>query len=260
MKPLALKIQPAGTPEGLRANVHAALARNLPEFVPGLVVHDGTMVLVGSGPSMPQYVEQIRQEQQAGRPIFAVKGAHDYLCTQGITPDLYLCIDPNPQTHPAHALTGANDTTLYLLASLCDPSMFDALAGRRVMLVHAWSPESHCEEYTNRVLVGGGSTTGLRAITVSYLLGFRRMTLYGYDSCLASDRTTKRFSGEVTPQDRIVDVIVEGRRFWANGAMAQQAQELQQYYVTMPDLHLEAVGDGLIAAILEARRKRELPV
>ena len=260
MRPLALHIKPAGTVEGIRANVQAALARNLPELSPGLVVHDGTMVCIGSGPSMPEHVDQIRQEQASGRPIFAVKGAHDWLCEQGITPDLYLCVDPNPQTHPAHKLERANDHTMYCLASRCDPSMFDALAGRNVLLVHAWAEEENFEEFKGHLVIGGGPTSGLRAINVAYVLGFRRMKLYGYDSCLSGDRRTKRFTGEETPADRVMDVIVDGQRFWCNGAMAQQAQYLQDYYNVMPDLHLDAVGNGLIAAILKARRKRELPV
>lgn len=257
MRPLALQVKPAGTPDGIRANVHAALARNLPELSPALVAHDGTMVCVGSGPSLPEYVEQIRQERDAGRPIFAVKGAHDFLCEHGLPPDLWLCVDPRDR---AYQLQAVNDQTIYLISSRCDAAMFEAVAGRKVVLVHTWAPEEDCEAYRGRLLIGGGTTSGLRAITVAYVLGFRKMKLYGYDSCLASDRKTKRFTGEGVEPGKILDVIVDGRRFWCNGAMAQQAKELQDYYRMMPDLHLEAVGDGLIAAILEARRKREFPV
>ncbi len=54
-------------------------------------------------------------------------------------------------------------------------------------------------------------------------------------------------------------MIVNGKRFWANGAMAQQAQEFQQYYAIMPDLQVTVKGDGLIAAIVAARQKRGYP-
>jgi uncharacterized Rossmann fold enzyme len=256
MQPLALHVKPAGTPEGIRANVQAALARNLPELTPALVAHDGTMVLVGSGPSMPELVEEIRRERERDRPIFAVKGAHDYLCQQGIQPDLFLCIDPRNR---AYQLQEANDHTTYLISSRCDASMFDALTGRKVVLVHTWAQEEHCDEYNGKILVGGGTTSGLRAITVGYLLGFRRFVLYGYDSCLASDKTTKRFTGEGVERGKLVDVIVDGKRFWCNGAMAQQANEMQQYYTVMPGLTLEAKGNGLIAAIIAARKKRGFP-
>lgn len=256
MRPIA--IQAVGTVPD-RANVTSALARNLPEFSPGVVAHDGTMVCVASGPSMPQYVEAIRYERKLGRPIFAVKGAHDFLCEQDIIPDLYICVDPTPATHPAHKLERVNDQTLYVLASRCHPSMFDLVDGRSVMVFHSWSPHENYEEFKGKVLVGGGSTSGLRAIMLSYLWGFRNIKLYGFDSCLAADRTTKRFTGENTGESPVYPVFVDGKRFWCNAAMHAQAYEIQHYYKWCPGLHLDAVGDGLIPAILEARRKREFP-
>jgi hypothetical protein len=230
MQPLKLHVKPAGTVEGIRANVQAALARNLPEMAPGIVAHDGTMVVVGSGPSMPEHVEEIRAERELGRPIFAVKGAHDFLCQHGMQPDLWLCVDPRDR---AYLLQEAND--------------------------HTWAKEEHCEEYNGKLLIGGGTTSGLRAITVSYVLGFRKIVLYGFDSCLAKDKFTKRFTGEGVEPGKLIDVIVDGKRFWCNGAMAQQANEFQQYYEAMPDVKIEAKGDGLLAAIIAARHKRGFP-
>lgn len=257
MQPLTLQVKPVGTVEGIRANVQSALARNLPELTPALVRHDGTMVCVGSGPSMPSMLDEIRAERERGRPIFAVKGAHDFLCQNGIQPDLWMCVDPRDRTN---LLTEANAFTTYLISSRCDPSMFDALKDKRVFLCHTWAKEEHCEEYNGKVLLGGGSTSGLRAITAGYILGFNHFVLYGYDSCLSKDKTIKRFTGEGVEPNKILDVIVDGRRFWTNGAMAQQAHEFQEYWVAMPDLHLEVKGGGLLAAIIEARRKRGYPV
>jgi len=253
MQPLALQVKPVGTVEGIRANVQAALARHLPELVPALVRHDGTMVCVGSGPSMPGLVEEIRAERAAGRPIFAVKGAHDFLCRAGIQPDLWMCVDPRDRTN---LLEEANDFTTYLISSRCDATMFDALQSKRVFVVHTWAKEEHCDEYNGKLLLGGGSTSGLRAITAGYALGFNRFVLYGYDSCLAKDKATKRFTGEGVEPTKILDVIVDGKRFWTNGAMAQQAHEFQDYYTAMPDLQIAVKGGGLIAAIIEARKKR----
>jgi hypothetical protein len=253
MQPLALHVKPVGTVEGIRANVQSALARILPELVPSLVRHDGTMICVGSGPSMPDQLEAIRAERDRGRPIFAVKGAHDFLCRNGIQPDLWLCVDPRDRTN---LLEEANDYTTYLISSRCDASLFEFLKEKRVILCHTWAQEEHCEEYNGKLMLGGGSTSGLRAITVGYVLGFSRFVLYGYDSCLAKDKATKRFTGEGVEPTKIIDVLVDGKRFWANGAMAQQANEFQDYYKVMPDLQIEAKGGGLIAAILEARKKR----
>jgi hypothetical protein len=104
--------------------------------------------------------------------------------------------------------------------------------------------------------IGGGTTSGLRAINVGYVLGYRKFRLYGLDSCLADDKSTKRFTGEKA--GAIIDVIVGGRTFWCNHAMAQQAQDFQQLYKVMPDMTVESFGDGLITAILAERRKQGL--
>ena len=99
MFPLTLNIAVAGTSEGIRANIDSALARHLPEIVPALVAHDGHLVCVGSGPSMPAHLEEIRAERAQGRPILAVKGAHDFLCQHGIEPDLWICVDPRDRAY-----------------------------------------------------------------------------------------------------------------------------------------------------------------
>ena len=255
MRPLQLNVIVAGTPEGIRANIQSALARNLPEIVPALVSHDGTMLCVGSGPSMPDFITEIRDEHEKGRPIFAVKGAHDYLCRQGLPPDLWLCVDPRDRSD---LLQEANDVTTYLVSSRCDPSMFEALKNRRVMVMHAWAEEEQCPEYKGKFMIGGGSTSGLRAVTTGYVMGYRNFILYGYDSCLSKDKTQKRFTGEGPGQ--IFDVIVGGKRFWTNGAMAKQAHEFQDYYAVLDGIHMTARGDGLIAAIIQTRQERGFAV
>lgn len=254
MTPLVINVIPAGTTEEIRANVSSALARSLPELVPALVSHDGPLVCVASGPSTPQFLESIKRERERGRPILAVKGAHDYLCRNGVVPDLWIGVDPRDCSD---LLEEVNDHTTYLVASRCSPLVFDTLKGRRVVLVHCYAEEEPHPGFKGKMLIGGGSTSGLRGISAGYALGFRNFILYGYDSCLADDRTTKRFTGEKVEPHKVVDVIVDGRRFWANGAMAQQANEFQQYYQLLERFHVEVHGDGLIAAIVKARAARE---
>jgi hypothetical protein len=205
---------------------------------------------------MPGFVEEIRAERERGRPILAVKGAHDYLCRHGIEPDLWICVDPRDRSN---LLEEANNFTTYLISSRCHPSMFDALADRHVILVHMFAEQEKYPAFNGKFLLGGGSTSGMRGITAGYVLGFRNFVLYGYDSCLAADRMTKRFTGEAVGEKGVIDVYVAGRQFWCNGAMAQQAKEFQDCYAVLERFHVEVKGDGLIAAIVEARKAREFP-
>ena len=268
-------IQPitAGTPQSNAENIRSALARGVSEFTyPAPFYHDGNMVIVGSGPSVTSFLDEIKEERSIGRPICAIKGAHDWLIDNGVMPDLFVSCEPRDRP-----LRHVSDTCCYMLASRCSPSLFDQLQGKRVIMWHSlaskpgfippvkakieWDDlnvEEECEAFRGKpISIGGGSTSGLRAVTIAYqLFGFRNIHLYGFDSCLASDRKTKRFTGEDVGNGIVVDVIVGGRRFWCNGAMAAQASEFQDVINSMPGVNLKIKGDGLLAAILKARRAK----
>jgi hypothetical protein len=265
----------AGTPESNADNIRSALARGLPEFSPTPCIHDGTFVIVGSGSSLPSVVESIMEERKKRRPICAINGAHDFLVENGIEPDLFVSVDP--RTTILENVKHKNDRTAYLLASRVNPAVFDHLKDKNIIVWHSWSsrtpipptaepgkvlrwqdfdPLPECEVWRGRFGVGGASTSGLRTINLAYLMGFRNMHLYGMDSCLAADKYTKRFSGENIGDSKCIDVIIDGKRFFCNGALASQAMEFQQVISMFKDMRMTVFGGGLLAAIMEAREKR----
>ena len=254
MQPLEITVVAAGTEEELCSNIRSALARGLPELTLAPIKHDGNIVLVASGWSMPDYIDEIKAHRRAGRPIVAVKAAHDFLVENGVAPDLWVNLDPRDRTSGIQRL---NDHTTYMPASRCPPSTFDHLKGRNVLLWHSWAEGPEMEAIgPNRIAIGGGTTSGLRAINIGYVLGFRNFTLYGYDSCNRADGV-KRFTGETTGPS--VDVYVggpSGRKFNCNAAMAQQANEFQKLFDVMGDIKLNVKGPGLIAEIMRVREAR----
>jgi uncharacterized Rossmann fold enzyme len=254
MQPLRIDVNAYGTLDSNGGNIQSALMRSLPEINPGLCAHDGHLIIAASGPSLPDFIEAIRTEKANGRPVCAVNGAYDYLVEQQITPDLFLTCDPRPMPQN---VKNPQDDTIFLLASRANPELFDRLANHKVIIWHSFGNEAEAEFTRGHMVIGGGSTSGLRAITVGYVLGFRNFVLYGMDSCLAADRLTKRFTGEKAGQ--VVDVIVGDRTFYCNGAMAQQANEVQQLMATWPDAHFEFKGDGLLAAIWAERARLGYP-
>lgn len=266
----------AGTPESNAENIRSCLKRGLPEFAITPCVHDGTFVVVGSGPSLlkKENIEGIRAEQAKGRPICAIKGSHDFLIDNGIEPDLFVSVEPRERP-----LKHVSDKTCYLLASRVAPALFDQVAGKDVLVWHSFSsltnhppvakdgekphwkdfdPLPECEVWRGRFGVGGASTSGLRAVNLAYVMGFRKIIFYGMDSCLAEDRFTKRFSGENTGEGKVIDVIVGGRRFFCNGALAAQAMEFQEVLNMFIDLKIEVRGGGLLAAIMETRAAKKV--
>jgi hypothetical protein len=266
-----LKILQAGDSSPTAEHIKSSLARGLPEFQPAICFNDGTFVVVGSGPSVTSFLKDIKEERRNGRAICAVKGSHDWLIENGVEPDLFVSCEPRVRPFKV-----TSERTIYLLASRCPPEQFDQLKDRQVVLWHSSAskpdtvtPEGkmeldwnelglleECNEWKGHFGVGGGSTSGLRAILIGFFLGFRKFLLYGFDSCLADDKDTKRFTGETVGTAMKMDVICGGRRFWCNGALAQQATEFQKIYEGMPNITIEAKGDGLIAEILKQRRLR----
>lgn len=236
-------VQAYGTEDELRSNIVSALARGLPEVSASPVVHDGTFVVVGSGPTLPQFVEQIRAEQAQGRPVCAVKGSHDFLVERGVVPDCYFNLEARLRSlkHPQHG-------TLYMLASRCNPQQFDELNGYRVQIFHTWDGKDPVPELAGRPLLTGGSTSGLRAVTVGYAWGFRRFSMYGFDSCITDDNI-KRMTGESVEEHKTLRIRCGDRWFKTNGAMALQAQDFRDMLRITRDCTYTVHGDGLLAKI-----------
>lgn len=253
MQPLVLDTATFNVPKGVTTHIEHNSKLGLPELLPAICSHDGTFVIVGSGPSLVRFADEIKAEREKGRPICAIKGAHDWLIDQGIEPDLFISIDPRDRRNNVQRKT---ENTVYLLASRCAPSLFEFLKDRKVMLWHAASSkeENDCHGKLGvKYLIGGTSTSGLRAVNIAYYMGFRSVVMYGMDSCNAPDGITKRVDGSLTGQT--IDVIVAGKKFICNIAMAEQAQAFQLIWVMMPDMKVEVKGDGLLAAIIEERKR-----
>lgn len=260
MQPLAqaLTVDQFGVASQHAVTIRKNIERRLPELTPAFCSHDGFVVLVGSGPSLSAHVEDIKQERAKGRPIVAIKGAHDYLCEQGVIPDVFVSLEPRDRSH--RDLKLKNETTVYLLASRVAPETFEHLSGLNVIIWHSFGSDAEKEalkECGVRLAIGGGPTSGMRAINIFYTLGYRNFVMYGFDSCIAEDGR-KRVDGSMTGET--LDVICGGQRFVCNYAMADQAQSFEQAtYKCLPGIHLEIKGGGLLAAIVEERRKKGKP-
>ena len=253
MKPLNIDVTQYGTVEGISENIRYALSLGLQELQMAPCKHDGSFVVVGSGPSLEFQIDNIRAEQEAGRPICAVKDAYDYLIEHGITPNLYLSVEPRyrPVKNPSKG-------SAFLVASRCHPDMFRDLKGFCVYLWHSWSEQDEADLLGRKMCIGGGSTSGLRAINVAYCLGYRNIIMYGMDSCLGV-KGEKRVNQPVLGKEVTkTDVIVGDKTFICNMAMAAQAQDFQHIYEVMPDLTMQVNGGGLLAAIIEERKKQGL--
>ncbi len=235
--------------EGIYEHIRLALERNLPLHEEARQ-HDRTAVLVGSGPSVKGQLESIREEMRLGHTIIAVKDAHDWLIENGIVPHYAVAVDP--QEHRWNCFTKKHESVHYYIASQCHPAMFEHLKDRHVILWHLYIKEG--QDYPpDSLLVTGGTTTGLRSITLFYSMGFRKFSLYGYDSCLTDG--VLRVNGNSV--EGAFDIFVGNakRRFTTTPEMAAQANEFQQLLGQLADAEISSHGRGVFTAILEERAK-----
>ena len=248
LTPLRLKANCILSDEGLYEHMRLALERGLPlleEFPP----HHRTAVLIGSGPSILGFVDSIRKHREDGDTIVAIKDAHDWLMSHYITPTYAVAVDP--QEHRWNCFRKKSPKVTYLIASQCHPAMFEHLKDMNVLLWHLYIRKGQTYPPNSR-LITGGTTTGLRAITLLYTMGYRKFELYGYDSCLLEGAL--RYDAMKTDRKQI-EVVCAGRRFITTLEMASQANEFQEIFATVPDIQIRSHGWGIITTILEERAK-----
>jgi len=236
----------------LFANMDAAIARGYPQVKEAQAAKTGAVLLVASAPSVKGQLELIKKMKAAGSPIVAIKGAHDWLIENGVTPDYALAIDP--QEHRI-AFYKPQPSVHYMIASQCHPAMFDNLDGHQVTIWHPYLKKGQ-DRPKKTMLIGGGTTSGLRAISLFYVLGYRQFELFGFDSC--NDGELLRVNGDgLKDGDKLIDVKIDpqGETFECNTAMALQAEHFQTYYDYLPDATFNGHGRGLIQAIIKKRNQ-----
>ena len=202
--------------EKIAANIQSACKRDLP-WLPLKAAHEGEIAIVAGGPSLPQYLDELK-----GKKIVAVNGAHDYLLSKGIAPDVHLIIDARPE-NAAFITTPAKE---YWLASQCDPAVFDK--AKNVTVVHMNTADvldSIPMSMKPINLISSGSTVGLAGMAIAYCLGYRKLYVYGMDSSYDSARHA--YPQSLNDEDRAIEAIVGGRTFKCAPWMIAQAQQFQ---------------------------------
>lgn len=246
--------------EQVAANIRANLRLGLQEVGPHDAQEMEIMLLCG-GPSLADFADEIVSRNRAGMPAVTVNGAYNWLIQQGGRPGAQVIVDAREfnRRFTDPPVLGCK----YLVSSQCDPALVASLPKGQTYLWHGLGDavESIVRGYATETgidrewyPVPGGTTVTLRALPLLAMLGFRRIHVYGFDSCIRGD-THHAYSQPENDGVEAIEVVVGGRTFRAHGWMLKQAEEFQ---TVMRDLlvpagvELAIYGDGLIAAILEA--------
>mgnify|MGYP003134118457 FL=1 len=261
MQPLKIQARCVVDAQGRLDHIKSALERDLDEFGPS-PPHDKEICIVGSGPSVKGQIKKIRKMKERGVFILAVKGAHDFLIKNKIIPHAALAVDP--QDHIVRCFRkklkkGEPNRPVYLIASQCHPELFDYLEDQSVILWHLLATSS-AEFLEGKVQIGGGSTSGSRGTVLAWMMGFRTFHLFGFDSCLQGEGNNqlRKITGERwgSETEQILQLECEGKTFYADPAMAAQANEIQDVVKMLDGSRFKAYGKGLIQTIFESNARK----
>lgn len=238
------------TQEVVRANVKQNISAGWDQVVPH-ETNDVEVMLLGGGPSLAAFEEDIKQKRADGVKLITLNGTYGWCIEHGLTPSAQVMVDARPFN--ARFVQPVVDDCKYLISSQCDPSVLEGLPRDRTLLWHTTTEmikDLLTAQYQVWWGVPGGSTVLLRAIPLLRMLGFKRFHLYGCDSCLSGDA---HHAYEQTENDQsvVIPVNVGGRIFQCHAWMVAQAQEFIDLIRFLGDeIEIETYGDGLLTHIL----------
>lgn len=233
-------------------NIAHARSLGLPEFDDQdlKILH-----IVANGPSAKLF------DPTTPGPTLAVNGAGK-LFNPDQPPTYWAVCDP--QALVADFFKDPPLHTIYLVASKCDPLVFEMLKGRDVRL---WHIDDHPSTKSGCRAVSVASSVTLCVLTLMQRFGFRHFETWGWDACFYD---TEHHAGQHVTDfpENTVDLCVGaiaitddatgetkydgGRWFRTTSTWAAEGQDavIQTHYA---DYTLTVHGDGLIKALLEAR-------
>jgi hypothetical protein len=252
------KIIPAGTDESRWENIKASVLK-YPDIVQEAPAHNRRAIIGCYGPSLQQsWPALLEQSKDPDSDVVSVSGAHDFLLSKGIVPRFHIECDPRP--HKADNIAKPHSETEYLLASTCHPKMFEKIEGAKIRLWHTSDGEVArriVDELKSKApLVFGGGSVGLRAITVMYRMGYRKLSIFGMDCSFSDDGSLKWAGAHAQKENQkefpLIRVAYNGRIFTTTWILLTYGTDffdmMNRILDQDPNVEFRVFGDGLLQA------------
>ena len=171
-------------------NIAHAASLKLPCYKQDQLVVDGvkpTVVVVGSGPTLstPEVIAEVRKHVEAGALIFACKAAIKILHDEGFKVDFAVNMEPGAHVAKPTKIFKSPGTT-HIVASSCDPALFDYLKDESVIIFHSATGyenevKMYQELFETSTCMGGGYNVVNRAVSAAFFMGAGTVVLAGTD-------------------------------------------------------------------------------
>lgn len=227
--------------EELAHNARHARSLCLPDYDDGRL---GVLNIVANGPSARKadFAQIGPGLSRPAQPVLAVNGALKLLVDQDVAPHWWACCDPQalvadfiPDDPP--------ESTTYLVAATCHPSVFRKLEGRDVRLWYVGAaPDGHRHVKT-------ASSVTLTVMSLMRHVGWRRFRVWGWDCCFdESGAHHATPQGAPDPSTRI-NLVIGERSYPTIHTWALEAQDAA-HQLAGGDYEVEIMGDGMVAGVV----------
>lgn len=233
----------------VKAHILAAEARNHSSWLKPLEPHNGVALICAGGPSLRDEIPSIQAHKALGAKVFGCNGSPNALWQNSIETDFHVIVDARPEN--LRFTEALSPDAICLYASQCHPSLHDRMKDRLVI----WHPaiEGIMDLVGNdkeRAFIGGGTTSGMKAATLAWALGYRTIHLFGFDSCYR-DGNHHAYPQSLNDGEQVIDVEFDGKAYKCAPWMIQQAEDFEAFAPQLMDhgvtLHIH--GSGLIPDI-----------
>lgn len=160
----------------VRRNVEYALSLDLPEIRRVEASKPPHATIVANGPTA------VDAKLIGPYQTFALNGALKLFLGQHLAPDYWVVCDP--QSLVTKFIEIAPTQTVYMVASQCDPSVFNRLrsGGCRVVVWHVDSDDTR-DLLRGRLRVPSAPSITLCTLALLKMMGYRDINVYGWDAC-----------------------------------------------------------------------------
>ena len=240
---------------------------------------DTEIMLIGGGPTLNDFTDEIIEQRAKGMPMITTNGAYNWAIANGMKPSMQCMIDArefnNRFVQPA-LLPDENDLIngvpyqgcQYFISSQCHASVFESLPKDQTYMWHVSIDDALLETikenygliYDDWFPCPGGSTVMLRAICLLRMLGFAKIHIYGFDSCIFPENEERNHHAYEQKENDIsmpMDITVgkdtdAEKTFQCEGWQVYQAREFQlMVEKVLMDCQISVKGDGLISYMIE---------
>jgi hypothetical protein len=225
--------------------------KDLPWLEP-LPLNNKTLIIVGGAPSLKKTIGDLKQRIKLTKcHVMTTNGTLKYLKSKNIIPKYHAQFDARPEN--VSFVENASQNTEYLIGSMSDPGVLKALEGHKVTLWHGGFDLNEQLKILNQyqykpiVVIGGGYTIGLRALTIGYHLGYRKFVMYGIDSSFSGDEH-HAYEQKLNNGDKPVPAAYQGKEYMVAPWMYRQAMNFEQNHKELTRLgcSIKVMGEGLI--------------